>query len=237
MQQRFLAPLDAQLLDQGPLDSGPRWLVPALVAAAAASGALLFWAIGANSFALIFFAGFVAMLVAAFVLERRAARVPDAPAIAVPDLPLIGTALALITDAAVLTDAEGQLLVANPAYRERFPDAPPPLQLGSDDAHGALLLDARTRAWRDGSGSASLDEATTVEVSRAGARGDLLLWRFLERRLSDPLGVAAARIAGETGERLAEAGVLAALVDGEGRLRAANKLFANRALIDPATGD
>ena len=53
MLQKSLAPLDARLLEGGALDSGQRWLVPALVAAAAASGAVLFWVIGAPRFALL----------------------------------------------------------------------------------------------------------------------------------------------------------------------------------------
>ncbi len=53
---------------------GMGWLVPALVAAAAASGAVLFTAVGEPMFAGLFLAGVVAMLVAAFVLERRSGR-------------------------------------------------------------------------------------------------------------------------------------------------------------------
>jgi two-component system cell cycle sensor histidine kinase/response regulator CckA len=51
--------------------AGLRWLVPALVAAAAASGALLFASVGEPLFAGLFLAGVVAMLVAAFILEKR----------------------------------------------------------------------------------------------------------------------------------------------------------------------
>ena len=40
-------------------------------------------------------------------------------------------------------------------------------------------------------------------------------------------------MSGATGERLAAAGVLAALVDGEGRMVAANGLFTERALASP----
>ncbi len=231
MQHRVLAPLDAQ-----PLDAGPRWLVPALVGAAAASGAVLFWAIGANSFALMFFAGFVAMMVAAFVVERRGAQVPDAPAIAVPDMTLIGTTLALLDDAAALTDAEGQILVANAGYAERFPGAPGPLALGGTDTAREALLQVRTSAWRDGSASGSFSEDDQVEAARAGARGDLLLWRFPGHGRPDPLTVAARGIAGPTGERLAEAGMLAALIEGDGRLLAANKPFADRLLADQPSG-
>jgi two-component system cell cycle sensor histidine kinase/response regulator CckA len=220
---QHLAPLDARLLD-APLDSGPRWLVPALVAAAAASGAILFWVLGARPFALLFFAGFVAMLVAAFVVERRAAKVPAAPAVAVPDLPLIGAALALHDEPAVLTDGQGQILVANPAYRERFFGTPSPAMLGES------LAAARVAAWRDGYAGTSLDDGAVVHVERAGVRSDFLLWRFPRSPGPDMMTVAALRIAGDTGERLSNAGVLAALVDTEGRLLAANKLFADRAL-------
>ena len=220
---QHLAPLDARLLD-APLDSGPRWLVPALVAAAAASGAILFWALGARLFALLFFAGFVSMLVAAFVVERRAAKVPAAPVIAVPDFPLIGAALALHDEPAVLTDGEGQILVANPAYRERFPGVSSPAMLGEP------LAAARLAAWRDGRAGTSLDDGAAVQIERAGVRGDLLLWRFPKPPAPDMMTIAALRIAGDTGERLSAAGVLAALIDTEGRLLAANKLFADRAL-------
>ena len=231
MQHRLLTPLDAQ-----PLDSGPRWLVPALVAAAAASGALLFWTIGASDFALIFFMGFVAMLVAAFVVERRGAKVPEPVSIAVPDLTLVGTALSLIEQAAVLTDAEGQILVANTAYRDRFANVPSPLLLSDDEADRNALVDARSRAWRDGSASATLTPDIALEVGRAGSRGDMLLWRIANPPLPDPVTVAARAIAGAGGERLSAAGVLAVLVDSDGSLLAANKPFADRALPPKATG-
>lgn len=57
-----------------PLDGGLRWLVPALVAAAAASGALLFFLIGQPVFGGLFLAGLVAMLIAAFVIDRRGSK-------------------------------------------------------------------------------------------------------------------------------------------------------------------
>ena len=219
MQHRLLTPLDSQ-----PLDSGPRWLVPALVAAAAASGALLFWGIGANGFALIFFVGFVAMLVGAFVLARRGTAVPEAPAIAVPDLPLLGTVLGLLSEPAAMTDGEGQILLANVLYREQFDGAPSPLRLSD------TLADAGKRAMRDANATATLDDGRIVEISRAGTRGDLLLWRFPAEIQPDLITAASRRVAGSAGERLAAAGVLTVLVDGNGRLLAANKPFADRAL-------
>ena len=50
------------LSEAKPLSGGLRWLVPALVAAAAASGALLFYLLGQQLYGALFLAGFVAML-------------------------------------------------------------------------------------------------------------------------------------------------------------------------------
>ena len=230
MHYRPLAPLDATLLAGEVLDGGQRWLVPALVAAAAASGAVLFWAIGAPLFALLFFAGFVAMLVAAFVIERRASSDPEAQSVAVPDLALLGTTLALLPEPAALTDGQGRILVANPAYRDRFPGAPPPSELGADEASRDRITEAQTAAWRDGSAASRLGDECPVQIERAGARGDLLLWRFPAPPGPDLATLTARAIAGATGERLAAAGVMAAFVDTDGRLLAANKLFADRAI-------
>ncbi|MEO7505389.1 MAG: response regulator [Sphingomicrobium sp.] len=229
MLHQDLAPLDAQ-----PLDRGVRWLVPALVAAVAASGGVLFLIAGQPMFAGLFFAGFIAMLVAAFIVDRRAQRAPHVETRAVPDFALLGAALDLAGEAAALTDGKGAMRVANAAYRERFPGLEAPLAIGSDGESRAALEEARTTAWRDGMACAVQIEtaagAVSIEVERVGTHGDSLLWRFPNAAKPDVLTVAARRIAGVTGERLASAGVLAALVDTEGRLLAANKPFADRAL-------
>ena len=95
------------------------------------------------------------------------------------------------------------------------------------------LLTAVSMAWRDGAGCvagvATLAGTSAVEVQRAGLRSDLLLWRYPNPPSADPLTLAVQGISGITGERLTRAGVLAALVDNEGRVLAANKLFADRA--------
>ena len=73
------------LSEAKPLSGGLRWLVPALVAAAAASGALLFYLLGQQLYGALFLAGFVAMLVAAFVIDRRGAKRVEAPPLILPD--------------------------------------------------------------------------------------------------------------------------------------------------------
>ena len=232
--------LDRQiaLLEAEP-PAGMRWLVPTLVAAAAASGALLFAAVGEPMFAGLFLAGVVAMLVAAFVLERRSSRIAVAiPPLPVPDYGLAAAILGLSRDGAALSDASGRMLSANAPYRTRFGDHLPD-QVGSDDDARNALGDLRAAAWRDGNASAPSialrDHPAPVRVERVGARGDLLLWRF-ERGEPDLLGTLVKRIEGLEGDLFARSGVLAAAVDSDGRIIAANRLFAERA-IGPAGSD
>jgi len=230
--------LDRQiaLLEAEP-PSGLNWLVPVLVAAAAASGALLFAAVGEPMFAGLFLAGVVAMLVAAFVLERRSVRagVTVAP-LPVPDFSLAAAILGLSRDGAALSDASGRLLSANPAYRTRFGDSLPDT-VGADDAARDALGTLRAAAWRDGQASADAvalrDQAAPVRVERVGARGDLLLWRF-ERGEPDLLTVLTKRISSLEGELFARSGVLAAAVDSAGLVVAANRIFIERAISQAA---
>jgi two-component system cell cycle sensor histidine kinase/response regulator CckA len=224
------------LAESKQLDGGLRWLVPALVAAAAASGALLFFLLGQQLYGGLFLAGFVAMLVAAFVIDRRGARRIEVAPLILPDLALVGSALGLSPDPAAMTDVEGALKSINPAYKARFGQQGP-LELGKGKQAAKAIATLREAAARDGE-SAMADVPlhggpANVQVVRAGANGDLLLWRLVGAAPRDPLAVTARRVSGLTGERLAAAGVLAALVDGDGRLVAANGLFTERALADP----
>jgi two-component system cell cycle sensor histidine kinase/response regulator CckA len=217
-----------------PLDGGLRWLIPALVGAAAASGALLFFMIGQPIYGGLFLAGFVGMLVAAFVVDRRGAKRIEVEPIILPDLALVGSVLNLSPDAAAVTTTDGSLRSVNAAYKDRFGGTTVPLESGKDKKAAKLLVGLLESALRDG--SASADRISTasgplrVDVSRIGISNELLLWRYSGESHEDPLDVAAKRIAGQTGERLAAAGVLAVLVDHEGRLVAANALFSDRAL-------
>ena len=226
--------LDRQiaLLEAEPPD-GLSWLVPTLVAAAAASGALLFAAVGEPMFAVLFLAGVVAMLVAAFVLERRSVRAAvTIPPLPLPDFGLAAAILNLSRDGAALSDASGRLLSANAPYRTRFGDSLPE-NVGADDAARDALRDLRAAAWRDGQASADAvtlrDQSAPVRVERVGARGDLLLWRF-ERGEPDLLATLVKRISGLEGELFARSGVLAAAVDSDGLVVAANRLFIERAI-------
>src|SRR5688572_11074521 len=172
--------LEKQLaLIEAPPPRGLPWLVPALVAAVAASGALLFTWAGEPFYAGLFVAGMVAMLVAAFVIERReGARVIAPVTIALPDYALAAALLEASKDAVALSDSAGSLVSANTAYRERFGDKRPD-SIASDADGAASLEGLRSSAWRDGSAVrlAARGEGP-VTVQRVGGSGDLLLWRF-----------------------------------------------------------
>ena len=221
------------LADTEPLDGGLRWLVPGLVAAAAASGALLFYIAGQSLYAGIFLVGFVAMLVAAFVIDRRGPGPIEVAPLLVPDLELVGAAMGLSADSAALTDEDGAVRSINPAFKARFGSPRSPLEVGDDKKSAKLIAGLREAAIRDGhaEGEAAAGGGNTiVRVTRAGAHKNLLLWQFAGAGRADPIDLAARRVAGTNGERLAAAGILAALVDEEGQLMAANRLFADRAL-------
>jgi len=219
-------------IDSTPLDGWARWLVPALILAAAATAAVVLLLLGSWVFAGV--AAAAGAIGAAISIGRSySIPIPSEPLLAGPDYTLVGAALSLSRDPVALTGGEGSLLVVNSAYRERFGSSPP-LQLAADDDALQGLKLAQTMANRDGAGCvAGIETAagtSPVEVERAGASGELLLWRFPEAPALDALSTAVRRIEGVPGQRLAAAGVLAAVVDAKGAILAANSLFSDRAL-------
>jgi two-component system cell cycle sensor histidine kinase/response regulator CckA len=221
------------LAEAEPLRGGLRWLVPALVAAAAASGAVLFYLLGQQLYGALFLAGFVAMLVAAFVIDRRSARRIEVAPLILPDLALVGTALGLSSDPVAMTLADGTLKSVNAAYKARFGQKLP-LELGKNKQAAKVIAGLADSAQRDGEASAAdlalAGGSATVSIVRAGLGDDLLLWRFIGGAPPDPVALAAKRVSGAAGERLSAAGIMAVLVDGKGKLLAANGLFTERAL-------
>jgi two-component system cell cycle sensor histidine kinase/response regulator CckA len=226
--------LDRQiaLLEAEP-PGGLPWAAPALVAAVAASGALLFSWVGEPVYAGIFAGGMVAMLVAAFIIERRGiSRAVETAAPAAPDFALAASVLDASTDAAALSDASGRLVLANAGYRKRFGARLPEKTVNSvrdSDRLGAL----KVAAWRDGSAEdrdcTVIDGRSAVSVERVGAAGDYLLWKFgrVERAMIDILK---GRVTGYEGKMFAHSGLLAAAVDDDGRIVAMNSVFRDRAV-------
>ena len=224
---------DLPRIDSSPLDGWGRWLAPALIAGAGLSAAALLLLAGQAPLAGASVLVGLVLAAASYFWSARSKTLP-APVALGPDFSLVGSALGMCGDAAALTTAEGSLLLANTAYRERFGRSQPPLELASDEDSRQTLALAKNMAWRDGAGCAAgvVTRAGTspVEVERVGVQGDLLLWRFPKPPAPDPQSIAAKWLAGPTGDRLGDAGVLAALVDEDGKIIAGNRLFEDRAL-------
>jgi len=220
-------------IDATPLDGWGRWLAPALVAAGALTVAAILLLLGYPLLGgVTLLAG--AINVALMLRSPAATPIISSPVASGPDYSLVGSALGLSSEPVALTDGEGSLLVVNAVYRERFGHRPP-LDLAADDEQSRQGLKlAQSMAWRDGAGCVAgiVTNAGVfpVEVERVGAVGERLLWRFPSSASPDPLAMAVRRIEGSVGERLAAAGVLAAVVDRAGVIEAANSLFAERAI-------
>jgi two-component system cell cycle sensor histidine kinase/response regulator CckA len=139
------------------------------------------------------------------------------------------------SDAALaVTDRAGRLVCANTAYEAMFDGFPTPPGLPLEGEGVGLLGKAGRAAWRDGqagaTGLATDRMRLSVAIMRAGDESDMLVWRFTGVEEHDLSRATAALIAGEAGDRLGQAGVMAALVESDGRIRAANRVLAARAL-------
>ncbi|WP_374297385.1 response regulator [Sphingomonas sp.] len=137
-------------------------------------------------------------------------------------------------DAIAVTDRAGRLVCANDAYEALFHGSPTPPGLPLDGEGVAALTHAGRAAWRDGLGRADRLLANGVRVSalvtRAGDEADMLVWRFVVAVEQDLAQMVEALIAGADGDRFGAAGIMAAVVGPDGRVRAANRVLAARAL-------
>ncbi len=137
-------------------------------------------------------------------------------------------------DAVAITDRAGRLVCANDAYETLFAGfpTPPGLPLGGDGV--AQLGNAGRIAWRDGSADVSGMHVGAhrirAHITRSGDEGDMLVWRFVVLQKHDVVASTETLIGGATGDRLGGAGVMAALIGPDGRVRAANRVLTQRAL-------
>jgi two-component system cell cycle sensor histidine kinase/response regulator CckA len=193
---------------------------------------LALWAVDSAVLAGGFFAA--ALLVAAAAAAHRLLAPAATAQVSETDWTLARSLAAASDDAVAVTDRAGRLVCANDAFQALFRGfpTPPGLPLGNDDV--AALGAAGRTAWRDGEGRA---ERLTLEgqrlaaaVTRAGSDADLLVWRFVVAREQDLAGTLAGLLSGPTGARLGQNGVMAALIEPDGRVRAANPVLAQRAL-------
>lgn len=132
-----------------------------------------------------------------------------------------------------ITDRAGRLVCANELFVKWFngPAIPPqlPLQSGGNE----LLSTAGRDAWRDGRGYAEGLKRGVAEydarVTRSGQGDEYLLWQFKPKINADVLDDMIRMVGGAGGRAMSEAGIMATVIGGEGRLRASNQAFALRA--------
>ncbi|MBO9575561.1 MAG: response regulator [Sphingobium sp.] len=135
--------------------------------------------------------------------------------------------------AIAVTDRTGRIVCASDQYGEWFPGYPTPAEIKISTRDQERLIDAGRTAWRDGQalapgiqrGSMHLD----VEVLRTGRGDDYLLWRFLTVHQSSILDDYLRIVEGEAGQQISQAGIMCAMIGGEGRIRATNPAFTMRA--------
>jgi len=206
-------------------------LLAAIGGAGLLSALLIFWAIGSIAAAVGFAAGFLA--IGALILLRH--NLSSAPAATEPPTDWLLTRAVADNDeiAIAITDRAGHLVCANDLYGAWFEGFATPPSLPVGDAGIARLTAAGRDAWRDGVGRADAIIRDTmqlqVDVVRSGRADDHLVWRFRPAASFDIAAEAHRLVAGGSGDRMGEAGILAVLVGGEGRIRSANRTFTLRA--------
>jgi two-component system cell cycle sensor histidine kinase/response regulator CckA len=209
-----------------------RGLLPMLGGATALSGGLIWWATDQAAVA----AGFGAMLVAIAGLGHWFTRLfPRQESITetLPDWTVARTAADASSMAIAVTDRAGRLVCASDLFGEWFPGFPTPPGLPLEPADAEQLAAAGRAAWRDGEGKAEgISRGSTrmdADVTRTGRADDYLLWRFTPIRQASIFDDFNRILTSEAGRQMAEAGIMAALIGGEGRIRAANPAFLQRA--------
>jgi two-component system, cell cycle sensor histidine kinase and response regulator CckA len=133
-----------------------------------------------------------------------------------------------------VTDRSGRLVCANERHEALFggPAVPPGLPIEATEIN--RLTAAGRAAWRDG--RAEVRNVTRegrrfdCEITRAGQGEDCLIWRFKPAGGVDRMTQALGIIDKGWGDRLAEAGIMIALIGPEGRIRTANAPLIVRAL-------
>ncbi|KQS04819.1 histidine kinase [Sphingomonas sp. Leaf357] len=197
-----------------------------------AAAALVLWLIGNIAIAGAFLA--TGLILAGGVVATRRLFPETRGKVAEPDWSVARALAAASPDAVAITDRAGRLICANDRYEELFAGFPTPPGLPVDDNGVDRLSVAGRAAWRDGSARVDriLARGTPLAamVERAGQADDLLVWRFRGAEGLDMAASVEGLISGPTGDRLAAAGIMTALIGPEGRIRSANRVFRARAM-------
>ncbi|QNE30972.1 response regulator [Sphingomonas sp. NBWT7] len=209
----------------------PRGALAVALGAGVVAALLVLWLVGDAVVALGFVAA--AIVLGGGVIAHHLLAPVAAPAPAEIDWHLVRTLAEESGDAIAITDRAGRLVCANDRYEALFDGLPTPPALPIDVAGVGALSDIGRAAWRDG--RARLERvavgtrSVSIEVVRTGHQQDLLLWRAASTAEADDSRALATALSGALGRRLAEAGIMAALMTPEGRVLAADPVLGARA--------
>lgn len=194
---------------------------------------LLFWATRDMVVAAGFVAGLAVAAGAAILLRRLFPAVAGGET-ALPDWTMLRLAVDHDDVAIAITDRAGRLVCANDLFATWMGGFATPPGLPLEGRGAELLKNAGRAAWRDGEGQ--VEELAIgalrlrAQVLRAGHAEDYLVWRFSAFERLDLVTEISRHLDGPAGRTLGQAGIMAALVNSEGRLRVANQAFLLRAL-------
>ena len=183
-----------------------------------------------------FAAGLGAFGAIAWAVARRPAQ-PAETNFASPDWSVTVTAIDRGDAAIAVTDRAGRLVCANPLYERWFGADHAPPRLPVDNASLERLAKAGRAAWRDGKGLVELAAGESggrwkVTTIRSGRADDYVVWTITAITPPDLVGELVPYLDGKLGRALSLAGFSLAIVDPDGKVRAASSGFAQR-----ATGD
>ncbi len=184
------------------------------------------------------FAGGLAVIGAAAWMLGRRPQVRHEAEYALPDWSVTVAAIDRGDAAIAIVDRAGRLVCANPLYEKWFTVNHAPPRLAVDNASLERMAKAARSAWRDGQGAADLIERDgarwQASALRAGRGDDYLVWTLTAISPPDLVGELVPHLDGKLGRALSQAGFSLAIVDPDGKLRAASTGFASRAVGDPA---
>ena len=210
----------------------PRTALPIAAAAALLAALLVLWLVGNRVFAAGF--GASAIVVVGGVIAWRSLGQGRDEADSEPDWGLARAVTQTSRDAVAITDRGGRLVCANDLYETLFGGFPTPPDLTAKEGSVSALASAGRAAWRDGEAQVAqlrLDRQTvSVEITRAGDRQDMLIWRFERAADANRVDRLTDALAGDLGDRLGAAGIMAAMIAPDGHILAANPVFSHRAL-------
>jgi len=203
-----------------------------LALAILASAGLLYWQV--QNLALLVAFGALAISIGAIVyFLRPQVKAADEDAADVADWAVTRMVADQSEMGLAITDRAGRLVCANELFTKWFngPAIPPDLPL--QDGGKELLSTAGRDAWRDGRGYAEGLKRGVAEynakVVRSGRGDEYLLWQFTPQIRTDVVDDMVRMVGGDGGRALSEAGIMATVMGGEGRIRSSNQAFALRA--------